>query len=303
MNGPQSETRADGIYHATTTAGYALREGASLMPVLGPIRRSLLVVLALTVCSGTAGPVVLVHDAAAQEQRPTCANFLNQSNAQATFAADPSDPFGLDSDNNGVACQAEERFGATPLVNCDDLRDHPDAQQALQGLLDYTRAAGDPYTLDADGNGIACDDDDGAEDPRADREELDGPPESGSRDQEDLDGPAPDRSRDDQETLDGVPPVTSSGPNVVVSTSALSTGETLEARLEARFAALEAQFAAFEVRAENGFGMFPDSGDDETAAGQVPTFGVSISQQPVAMAQQTVAKDPEPDYPRPEGER
>ena len=259
------------------------------MPLPSPIHRSSLVALAVTVCLGTAGPLMLGHDAAAQEQRPNCENFRNQSDAQATFTADPSDPFGLDGDTNGVACQVEERFGTTPLVNCDDLRDHPDAQQALQGLYDYTRAAGDPYTLDADGNGIACDDGDGAGDGQDDREALDGPPESGGRDQEDLDGAAPDQSRDDQEDLDRSPPVTSSGPHVVVSTGALGTGETLEARLEARFAALEAQFAAFEVRAENGFGRFPESGDDATAGEQATTVDVSTSQRPITMTQRTRA--------------
>ena len=264
------------------------------MPIPSPIHRSSLVALAITVCLGTAGPLMLGHDAAAQEQRPTCENFRYQSDAQATFTADPSDPFGLDSDNNGVACQVEERFGSTPLVNCDDLRDHPDAQQALQGLYDYTRAAGDPYSLDADGNGIACDGGDGAGDGRDDREALDGPPESGGRDQEDLDGAAPDQRRDDQENLDRSPPVTSRGPHVVVSAVPLGTGETLEARLEVRFAALEAQFAAFEVRAENGFGRFPDSEDDTTAGGQASTVDVSTSQRPIAIVQRSRANDERP---------
>src|SRR5829696_7315816 len=102
----------------------------------------------------------------------------SQSDAQAAFTADPSDPFGLDVDNNGVACQTEERFGTSSLVTCDDLRDYPDAQPALQGLYDYTQAAGDPYTLDADGNGIACDAGDGKGNRRDDRRVHDGPPAS-----------------------------------------------------------------------------------------------------------------------------
>jgi hypothetical protein len=253
--------------------------------------RSWLVALAITVWLGTAGPLMLGHDAAAQEQRPTCENFRYQSDAQAAFTADPSDPFGLDGDSNGVACQGEERFGTTPLVNCNDLRDHPDAQQALQGLLDYTRAAGDPYTLDADGNGVACDGGAGEGARRDDREVLDGPPERGGRDPEARDGPAPDRRRNNQEDLDRSPPVTSRGPRVVVSTGALGTGETLEARLEARFAALEAQFAAFEVRAENGFGRFPEAGDDATAGEQATTAGVSTSRQFITMTQRSAHDD------------
>jgi hypothetical protein len=261
------------------------------MPLWSIIRRSSLIALAVPVCLGTAGPRMLEHDAAAQEQRPTCENFRYQSDAQAAFTADPSDPFGLDGDTNGVACQGEERFGTSPLVNCDDLRDHPDARQALQGLYDYTRAAGDPYTLDADGNGIACDGGDGAGARRDDREVLDGPPQSGGHDPEALDGPAPDRRREDEEDLDRSPPVTSRGPRVVVSIGALGTGETLEARLEARFAALEAQFAAFEVRAENGFGRFPDAGDEAMSGGQATTAVVSTSRQFITMTQRSAHDD------------
>jgi hypothetical protein len=264
------------------------------MSVLGPIRRSSLVALAITVCLGTAGPLVRVHDAAGREQRLTCANFRSQSDAQAAFTADPSDPFGLDVDNNGVACQTEERFGTSPLVTCDDLRDYPDAQPALQGLYDYTQAAGDPYTLDADGNGIACDAGDGKGNRRDDRRVHDGPPASGRRGREALDGPAPERRRNDRENLDRSPPVTSRDPTVVVSTGARSTGETLEARLEARFAALETQFAAFEVRAANGFGRFPYGGGEAIAGGQAITVGVSTSRQSIAMPQRTSADDDSP---------
>ncbi len=264
------------------------------MPLSSPIRRSSLVALAITVWLGTAGPQMRVPGASAQERRPTCEHFRFQSDAQATFTADPSDPFGLDGDNNGVACQAEERFGTTPLVNCDDLRDHPDAQRALQGLLDYTRAAGDPYTVDADGNGIACDSGDGERARRADREALDGPPESGGRDREALDGPAPDRRRDDQQELDQSPPVTSRGPNVVVGTGSLGTGETLEARLEARFATLEAQFAAFEARAANGFGRFPQFRDEATAGGQAIAIVGSTSRQSITLTQRPSADDASP---------
>ena len=267
------------------------------MSVFGPIRRSSLVALAITVCLGTAGPLVRVHDAAGREQRLTCGNFRSQSDAQATFTADSSDPFGLDDDNNGVACQAEERFGTSPLVTCDDLRDYPDAQQALQGLYDHTRATGDPYALDADGNGIACDRD-GTGDGRADREPLDGPPESRGRDQAALDGPAPDQRRAgaasdqrriDRETRNRSAPVPSRGPHVVVRTGALSRGMTLEARLEARFAALEAQFAAFEVRAENGFGRVPESRADVTAGVEATTVIISTAQQIITTTQRTRA--------------
>jgi hypothetical protein len=82
--------------------------------------------------------------------------------------------------------------------------------------------------------------------------------------------------------LDGTPADTE-GSAVIVSTRALGTGESLEARLDARFAALEAQFAAFEERAQNGFGRFPESRNEATAGGQATTVIDSASQQPVTM--------------------
>jgi len=267
------------------------------MPLPSPIRRTSLVALAITVCLGTAGPLVRVHDAAAQDQRPICEHFRSQSDAQATFTADPSDPFGLDDDNNGVACQGQDRFGTTSLVSCDDLRDSPAAQRALQGLLDYTRATGDPYALDPDGNDIACDDVE-AGDGRADRAARDGPPERSRRDQKDRDGvstdqrrngAATDQRRDVQETQDRSAPVTSRAPVVVVSTGARGPGETLEDRLEVRFAALEAQFDAFEVRAANGFGRFLEPGEHVTAREQAIIVIGSTSQRPIIMTQRTWA--------------
>jgi hypothetical protein len=124
---------------------------------------------------------------------------------------------------------------------------------------------GDPYALDADGNGVACDGDAGGGN---DREDLDGPPPADEQgDQEDLDGPPPDRGQDDQDVLDGVPSVTSGGTTVVVSVIPLDDFDDLEARLDARFTALEAEFAAFEVRAENGFGRFDESANGAVADG------------------------------------
>ena len=237
------------------------------MPVVRHIRRSSLVALAITVCLGTAGPHMLGHDAAAQEQRPTCENFRYQSDAQATFTADPSDPFGLDSDTNGVACQVEERFGTTPLVNCDDLQDHPDIARALY-----------EHALDKYGS---------------DRYDLASCVEQGNTGR---DRPADDRTnrgrqRDDTEVLDGAPPDTSA--DIVISVAS-APGQSLEARLEARFAALEDQFAAFEDRAANGFGMFPDSEDEAPAAGQATTVVVSTSQKPSAENQRTTVSDGSP---------
>jgi hypothetical protein len=79
-----------------------------------------------------------------------------------------------------------------------------------------------------------------------------------------------------------------------VSPVAVGAGQSLEARLEARFAALEAQFAAFEARAANGFGMFPDVGDDAMSGGQAANVVVSTSEKPITMTQRAGAQDDNP---------
>jgi hypothetical protein len=66
--------------------------------------------------------------------------------------------------------------------------------------------------------------------------------------------------------------------SVFVSATPLDDFDSLEARLDARFAALEADFAAFEVRAENGFGRFDGSADDVLAQGRGPSVLVMSPQ-------------------------
>ena len=239
------------------------------MPRARPFDRCWLVALAITVCFGTIGPLGPTPDTAAQ-QRLDCESFLDQEDAQVALDADPKDPFGLDGNNDGQACeQPEGDFGTPPLVNCDALRDHSDITRALY-----------EHSLDKYGS---------------DRYDLAGCAQQG---QTGTDRSAGDRTNqgsrtNDAEVLDGVPPETRSD-TVIVSTVPLGSGQTLEARLEARFAALEAQFAAFEVRAANGFGMFPDSGDDARPGGQAANVVVSTSQQPVTMTQRTNAIDESP---------
>jgi hypothetical protein len=239
------------------------------MPLACPFDRLWLIALATTVWLGTIGPLGATSDTAAQ-QRLDCKGFLDQEDAQVALDADPKDPFGVDGNNDGQACeQPEGAFGTPPLVNCDDLRDHPDIARALyEHSLD--KYGSDRYDL------AAC----------------------GQQGQSGTDHSAGDRTNrgaqtNDLEVLDGVPPETH-GNTVIVSTVPLGSGQTLEARLEARFAALEAQFAAFEARAANGFGMFPDSGDDATSGGQAGNVVVSNSQQPITTTQQPGANDDSP---------
>ena len=239
------------------------------MPLARPFHRCWLIALAITVCLGIIDPLGPTPDTAAQ-QRLDCASFLDQEDAQVALDADPTDPFGLDGNNDDEACeQPEGDFGTSPLVNCDDLRDHPDIARALYDHS-LTKYGADQY-------------------------DLAGCVEQGSRGTDPSTGDRTNRGSqtNDPEVLDGAPPETR-GRTVTTSPVALGAGQTLEARLEARFAALEAQFAAFEARAANGFGMFPDTGDEATSGGQAANVVVSTSQQPITMTQRPGANDDSP---------
>src|SRR5215208_7772574 len=220
------------------------------MPLFRPLHRFWLVALAITVCLGTTGVLRTPLDASAQ-QRPDCENFLDAEDAQVAFDADPTDPFGLDGNNDGEACeQPGGDFGTSPLVSCDDLRDHADIALALYDHA-LTKYGSDRYTL------AGC------------IEQVSTSPEPSAGD-----GGNGGSKGNDSEVLDGVPPA-APGRTVNTSPVAAGTSQTLEVRLEARFAALEAQFAAFEARAANGFGRFPESGLDATAEGKTPAVMVS----------------------------
>jgi hypothetical protein len=242
-------------------------------------RRLGLIALTALLLTGLPAP------AAAQAEWPNCENFRDQDDAQAAYDADRQDPFDLESTEpvNDVPCEDESAFGTEPLVSCDALTDDPDAQQALQGLYDHTRDEGDPYSLDQGGDpAIACDGGGGADE----QDPLDGPPrDRRGNGQENLDGPPPDRSRRDREARGEAPVVSGDGTVVVVSTTPLDDFASLEERLDARFAALEADFAAFEVRAQNGFGRFDESGDGASSREQGATVIVSSSRQPAAVTQ------------------
>jgi hypothetical protein len=239
------------------------------MSLSQPLDRFWLIALAIMVSVGTIGSLGPPSDVSAQ-QGPDCANFLDQEDAQVALDADPEDPFGLDGNNDGEACeQPEGNFGTSRLVNCDDLRDLPRIALALYDHS-LTKYGSDRYDL------AGCIE----QASTATRPAASNGGDGGSQ-------------GDDPEVLDGVPPETR-GNTVDVSPIALGINQTLEARLEARFAALEAQFAAFEARAANGFGMFPESGVDATAEGQTPTVMVSTSQQPITMTQRPGANADNP---------
>ena len=94
----------------------------------------------LTAISGAlaASPFAVV---AVQDSGLGCDDFLTQQAAQAQLAMDPSDPFGLDRDRNGIACDepgapvASERDGADDTEAADDAASTPsvDETEATNG--------------------------------------------------------------------------------------------------------------------------------------------------------------------------
>jgi len=100
------------------------------------------------------GPMALAQD------NLNCSDFPYQEDAQAALNADPSDPNGLDDDNDGIACESlpnrpvEQPTDPTqPPFEDKDCRDFG-SQADAQAVLDAD--ASDPHRLDADHDGIAC---------------------------------------------------------------------------------------------------------------------------------------------------
>src|SRR5918995_4043764 len=81
-----------------------------------------------------------------------CADFPTQREAQVVLERDPSDPNGLDADNDGIACEelAGGGGGGDGELDCADFATQGEAQREL------ARDRTDPYELDADDDGIAC---------------------------------------------------------------------------------------------------------------------------------------------------
>jgi len=124
---------------------------------------------------------LLLLPATALAQDLDCSAFSTQPEAQAVLDADPSDPNGLDGDDDGIACEslpsggsvlptppaaqepvaeappAEEQpvaaqAAAQDVLNCSDFDYQEDAQAEL------ARDPDDPNGLDGDDDGIACED-------------------------------------------------------------------------------------------------------------------------------------------------
>jgi hypothetical protein len=85
-----------------------------------------------------------------------CASFATQREAQAELESNPSDPNNLDADGDGVACETYPYNGGGDGedgggdLNCADFASHGEAQR------EYAKDRTDPNNLDADNDGIAC---------------------------------------------------------------------------------------------------------------------------------------------------
>jgi hypothetical protein len=102
-----------------------------------------------------------VPSASAQEDLYDCPDFEYQEDAQAVYDRDPSDPYGLDDDDDGIACDQLPRRGgdeppggettaAMEELDCADFATREEAQAELDA------DPSDPNDLDADDDGEAC---------------------------------------------------------------------------------------------------------------------------------------------------
>ena len=90
------------------------------------------------------------------QQDLDCSDFRYQEDAQEELEQDPSDPNGLDRDNDGIACETlPSRGGGTPDgasgdLDCSDFEFQEEAQDELES------ERSDPNNLDEDNDRIAC---------------------------------------------------------------------------------------------------------------------------------------------------
>src|SRR5215211_2532999 len=103
-------------------------------------------------CEGASPPP---NEAPTSTEDLDCADFATQQEAQAQLERDPSDPNNLDANGDGVACETYPYGtggggeGGRDLY-CADFATHGEAQR------EYAKDRTDPNNLDADNDGIAC---------------------------------------------------------------------------------------------------------------------------------------------------
>src|SRR5215217_5971316 len=109
--------------------------------------------------------LLLTPPAFAQTDRYDCPDFTYQEEAQAVYEQDRSDPYGLDGDNDGIACEDLPSRGGSPTG--DQYDDQASTQQAAdldcadfstrgQAQAEFAKDRSDPNRLDADNDGQAC---------------------------------------------------------------------------------------------------------------------------------------------------
>jgi hypothetical protein len=109
--------------------------------------------------------VALTANVAIAQDDLDCGDFNSQAEAQQTLRADPSDPNGLDAENDGVACEVTEypnpardeapvqaSVSPTGDLDCEDFATQQEAQAV------FNQDTSDPNGLDADNDGLACED-------------------------------------------------------------------------------------------------------------------------------------------------
>jgi hypothetical protein len=103
--------------------------------------------------------LVLAGPTLAQEDQFDCASFGSQEAAQAELDRDPNDPSNLDADNDGKACETYPYRdsggggnGSGGDLDCADFATQEEAQAELDS------DPSDPNGLDADSDGVACED-------------------------------------------------------------------------------------------------------------------------------------------------
>jgi hypothetical protein len=234
--------------------------------------------ISFALVAGVVGAMLAAPGTEAQNQRPDCGNFLSQQDAQIALEADPSDPFGLDADHNGKACETPSTaFGTPPLVNCADLQGHDAIANALY-QLSLAEYGTDRYGL----AGCAAQSANGAAPSTASAPATTGAPPANA---------APSTGAPPSSAAPSMAVTPAAGPAVVAIAAPLGgSGESLGAALESRFAAMEASFAAFSGESMSGPGNLPASGAGlVVSSGALPSPPATV---PIAASNTTTATTP-----------
>ena len=120
----------------------------------------------LLLLSALCALAMLVASPALAQDELNCDDFATQAAAQAELESDMSDPNGLDGDDDGLACEDSglpaggsgggSGSGGQGDLDCADFATQQEAQ------AEYDSDPSDPNGLDADDDGVACEEDDGA---------------------------------------------------------------------------------------------------------------------------------------------